>query len=52
MSAGVEYSRDLQARAANELLLLLDGSAPVETMNDFAVMREQARACRTIEDRS
>jgi hypothetical protein len=45
----VEYSRDLQARAADELLLLPDHSALVEMMTDFAVMREQARACRAIE---
>lgn len=48
----VEYGRDLQARAADELLLLLDPSALVEMMNDFVVMREQARACRASEDRN
>ena len=42
----VEYSRQVQARAAEELLLLPDGSAVVEMMVDYAVMREQARACR------
>ena len=42
----VEYSRELQARAAEELALLPDGSALVEMMGDYAVMREQARVCR------
>jgi len=42
----VEYSREVQARAAEELLLLPDGSAVVEMVVDYAVMREQARACR------
>jgi len=41
----VEYSREFQARAAEELALLPDGSAVVEMMGDFAVMREQARVC-------
>lgn len=43
--AVVEYSREFQARAAEELALLPDGSAIVEMMGDYAVMREQARAC-------
>ncbi len=42
----VEYSRELQARAAEELALLPDGSAVVEMMGDYAVMRDQARGCR------
>ena len=42
----VEYGREVQARAAVELALLPDGSAAVEMMGDYAVMREQARACR------
>ena len=41
----VEYSRELQVRAAEELALLPDRSAVVEMMGDYAVMREQARAC-------
>nr|WP_114964684.1 hypothetical protein [Alkalilacustris brevis] len=41
----VEYSREFQARAAVELAMLPDGSAIVEMMGDYAVMREQARAC-------
>ncbi len=40
----VEYSRELQARAAEELELLPNGSAVVEMMSDYAVMREQARS--------
>ena len=41
----VEYSREVQARAAEELRMLLDGSAVVEMMGDYAVMREQGRVC-------
>lgn len=41
----VEYGRGFQARAAEELALLPDGSAVVEMMGDYAVMREQARVC-------
>ena len=42
----VEYSRDFQARAAEELASLSDGSTIAEMLNDYAVMREQARLCR------
>ena len=42
----VEYSREFQARAAEELALLPDGSAIVEMMKDYAVMRDQARVCK------
>lgn len=41
----VHYSREFQERAAAELVLLPEGSAIVEMMADYAVMREQARAC-------
>jgi hypothetical protein len=41
----VEYSREFQAQAAEELATLQDGSAVVEMMGDFAVMGEQVRAC-------
>ena len=41
----VEYSRELQALAAEELALLPDGAAIVEMMGDYAVLREQSRAC-------
>ncbi len=40
-----EYTRELQARAAEELAPMPDGSAVVEMMGDYAVMRDQARAC-------
>jgi hypothetical protein len=43
----VEYSPEFQARAADELKRLLDDSAVVEMLSDYAVMREQARACRS-----
>jgi hypothetical protein len=41
----VEYSRDFQARAADELNLLPEGSAIAEMLADYGVMRDQARAC-------
>jgi hypothetical protein len=41
----VEYSGEYQARAAEELVLLPDGSAIVEMLSDYAVMREQVREC-------
>ncbi|MDD9924793.1 MAG: hypothetical protein OXR03_03090 [Rhodospirillaceae bacterium] len=44
----VEYSREFQARAAEELAMLPDGSAVVEMMRDYAVMREQSRACGAV----
>lgn len=40
----VEYSRAFQARAADELDLLPDGSAIAELLSE-SVMRDQARAC-------
>lgn len=43
----VEYSREFQARAAEELVLLPNGSAVVEMMGDYAVMRDQVRICRS-----
>lgn len=42
----VEYSREFQARAADELNLLPDGSAIAEMLSDYSVMRDQARACQ------
>jgi len=42
----VEYSSEFQARAAEELALLPEGSAVAEMLADYAVMREQVRACR------
>lgn len=39
------YSRPFQARAAEELDLLPEGSVIVEMLSDYAVMREQARGC-------
>jgi hypothetical protein len=41
----VEYSREFQAQVAGELTLLPEGSAIVVMLSDYAVMREQARAC-------
>lgn len=42
----VDYSRKFQARVAEELALLPDGSMIAEMLNDYAVMRDQARVCR------
>ena len=42
----VEYSREFQEQAAEELALLPEGSAIAETLSDYAVMRQQARARR------
>jgi len=42
----VEYSRAFQARVVAELDPLPEGAAVVEMMADYAVMRDQARACR------
>lgn len=41
----VDYSREFQARAAEELELLPGRSAVAEMIADYSVMREQARAC-------
>ncbi|MEQ5795204.1 hypothetical protein LZ686_11125 [Paracoccus sp. NFXS7] len=41
----IEYGRAFQARGALELTLLRDESAVVTMMQDYAVMREQARSC-------
>lgn len=41
----VDYSREFQARAAEELAGLPEGSMIVEMLSDYAVMRDQARAC-------
>jgi len=41
----VDYRREFQARAAEEMAMLPDGSAVVEMMSDYVVMREQSRAC-------
>jgi hypothetical protein len=41
----VEYGRDFQARAAEEMALLPEGSVIAEMLSDYAVMRVQARAC-------
>jgi len=38
----VEYSRELEAQAAEGLALLPKGSAVAETLADYVVIREQA----------
>lgn len=41
----VGYSAVDQARAIDELALMLEDTAIVEMLSDYAVMREQSRAC-------
>lgn len=41
----VEYGREFQARAAEELARLPDGSMIAEMLSEYAVTRDQARAC-------
>jgi len=41
----VEYSREFQARAAEDVVLLPERSAVIEMLSDYAVMRDQARTC-------
>ena len=40
-----EYDAELQSRVAEEVQALPEGSAIVDMLSDYAVMREQARAC-------
>ena len=47
----VEYSREFQARAAEELGILPDGSAIAEMLADYGVMRDQARVCPRVSTR-
>ena len=42
----VEYTREFQGRAAEELRLLPDSSAIAELLADYSVMRDQARTCQ------
>lgn len=42
----VEYSREFQARAADELNLLPEASAVQDMLTDYAVVRDQLRACK------
>jgi len=42
----VEYTAGLQAQAAAEAEALPRGSALAEMLSDYAVIREQARACQ------
>ena len=41
----VEYDAGFQARAVEEVLALPGGSAVVEMLRDYAVLRERVRAC-------
>ena len=41
----VGYDAELQERAAAEVEILPEGSEVAELLSDYAVMRDQARAC-------
>jgi len=41
----LEYDAGVQERAAEEVRALPEGSAIVEILSDYAVLREQTRAC-------
>ena len=45
-----EYDAELQARAAEQVQALPEGSMIVEMLNDYAVMRDQARMCFKVTD--
>jgi hypothetical protein len=42
----VDYTAADQARAADEVEMLPDGSVIIRMLGDYAVLRDQARACR------
>ena len=42
----VEYSSADQARAADEVEALQEGAVIIRMLGDYAVLRDQARACR------
>lgn len=42
----VEYTYDDQARAADEVGALPEGAVIVRMLSDYAVLRDQARACQ------
>ena len=42
----IEYSAADQARAADEIEALPEGAVIVRMLSDYAVLRDQTRACR------
>lgn len=42
----VEYTNAEQARAADEVEELPEGAVIIRMLGDYAVLRDQARACR------
>jgi len=44
----IEYSREFQARVAEELALLPEDAAIIEMLSHYAVMREQAKSCKCL----
>jgi hypothetical protein len=43
----VDYSADKQRQVVEEIEALPDGAVIVDWLADYAVLREQARACRS-----
>ncbi len=41
----VEYTREFQTRAAEELGMLPEGSAVAKILSDYTMLRDQARTC-------
>jgi len=41
----VEYDAGFQAKAAEEVLQLTEGSVLVEMLSEYTLLREQVRAC-------
>ena len=48
----VHYGAEFRERAAGEIALLPGDSAIVEMLSDYAVMRDQVRACEGIAAKS
>ncbi|WP_372675081.1 hypothetical protein [Aquicoccus sp.] len=44
----VQYSRAEQVRVADEMAALPEGALIVEWLTDYAVLRDQVRACRRV----
>lgn len=42
----VDYTAEDQARAADEIMALPESAVVVGMLSDYAVLRDQARACR------
>ncbi len=47
----VEYDAEFQAKAVEEVKTLPEGSAVVDMLSDYAVMREQAGVCFSVKSK-